>query len=260
MKRVNFNALNNIKAPEALIERTLAAAQEHPADAEPADHRVLPLRYRRMIAAAAGVVLVTAIGLSVYFLNRNFNNQPIAVAPATAATLVPTEPATLPASAVPTQPTFDPTAMPTAPATDQPTEPSVAPTAPAIVPTEKQTEPTEKPTVPVEDPTKPTEDERPDEPTALPIRDEPVILYGSLTDEIRLNAKYVCCRIETEDGQPLGDEDLYSAQHRVTVIRAYRTVQYDPTARGLELSAGDYHYYFYEENGTIFDEGEIHID
>lgn len=60
-------------------------------DAE-TEHTPIPTRRFRMIAAAAAVVLVSALSLSAYFLFRNKANDPIAFSPVPQSSVTPTKP------------------------------------------------------------------------------------------------------------------------------------------------------------------------
>ena len=84
MNEYNCNSLKNLPVPDALIEKTLAIPETD--GKAPA---ALPwYRRTKMIAAAASVVLVTAIGFTVYFIIGNKNPIPVAeYSPVTASEL-----------------------------------------------------------------------------------------------------------------------------------------------------------------------------
>lgn len=299
MNKVNFNAFKDIKASGELIGRTIAAAGAKGTAPEPipakqaAVHR---LSTARRLSIAAALVLAVGVGITLYFYVRNINSDPIPVAPVPTsdsstenASAVPTGGASEPAY-VPTAPTQAGAAAPTQSGAVKPTEPpseaatvsgtSVPAQPPAVKATEK---PIVRPTViptgsPAEKPTAPPT--RPDtqaatqaatevtviisDPTELEVLDpweqsHPVIIRGWLTEELRLNAKVVYCRIESCDGTPIGDSDLYSNEHKAAVIRAYRYVDYDPVAKGVELDPGDWYCYFYDADGNVFCEGQVHV-
>ena len=284
MSKPEFDFSKYVQVPDQWLENALNI----PNTAQDI-HRKKPV-LRRYVAAAS-IVLVVALSAGAYFLFRN--NTPIAVAPlptaatteaavdstpppseyptipATAAsTQQPTEKPSQPstqkptvtaqtASSAPSQPTDAPSPLPTAaqptaqPSTQRPTVRPTTPTAPTESPTfDKATEPAPETTPPVETP---TENEWfPDE----------IELYASLPDEIRLNEEYVYCRIEDEQGKRIGDENLYSQQHRIKVYEQYDVVVYVPNSayRGLKLPHGDYTYYFYDRTGSVFASGVFHID
>ncbi len=84
MNEYNCNSLKNLPVPDALIEKALAI----PETAEKAPAALPWYRQTKMIAAAASVVLVTAIGFTVYFFFGNKSPIPVAeYSPVTASEL-----------------------------------------------------------------------------------------------------------------------------------------------------------------------------
>lgn len=187
MKKVNFDALKNIKAPEELIARTLAAAEQ----SEPAADFAVVRRHgtpKRILAAAASIVLVLGLSITLYFYTRKIDSLPAPVAPPDAPPFSMTE-ATVPGGDVtPTQPPepsagMDPTVTPTEPSPVQPTQegrvqPTNLPPSPsdaAVPPEPTSVQPTlPTPPVPTAVPVEPTVPQLPDEPTDPPEPWEPV--------------------------------------------------------------------------------------
>lgn len=142
----------------------------------------------------------------------------------------------------PTQKPSSPTAAPaptSAPATQPPATPTVDPGYDA---------PTELPWI-IENPSEPGYGDQ-----------DALVLKAELPDRIRLNEKYVYCRIHQSTGELIGDKDLYAWRHRVTVNRNYKVVTYKPSEYGLRLAPGNYVYYFYESNGDVFADGSFTIN
>ena len=72
MKKVNFNTINDLKASEAMIEKALSV----PAQSE--QGKTIPLSFRRRLIAAASVILVTALSLT---LIPNIGKAPVEIMP-----------------------------------------------------------------------------------------------------------------------------------------------------------------------------------
>lgn len=173
----DYDFSKHVKVPDEWIERALAVPSA-PA-AEP--HR-FSLRSRRL-AAAAGVVLVLGLSISLYFSFRNISDTSDAVAPyADATAAAPTEITSQPAElfSEPTAAETDAPTVPPTPAKSTADAPSDAPSnAPTLAPTVNPTDPGKVPAVPSShDPTtrpvtppttQPTEPARvPTEPTTPP--------------------------------------------------------------------------------------------
>lgn len=76
MNDLNFRSLENMQVPDELFERLLAIPET--AERKPA---VIPWYRRRAAVAAASLVLVSVLSLTVYFLFRNKTTPPVAVKP-----------------------------------------------------------------------------------------------------------------------------------------------------------------------------------
>lgn len=85
MKKANFHTLQNLPVPESWIENALAIPEK--AEQAPA---VIPFRRRpRVIAAAAGIVLVSILSVILYFAVGS--NPPVSVKPSSVGNSLPTE-------------------------------------------------------------------------------------------------------------------------------------------------------------------------
>ena len=312
MSKPDFDFSKYFEVPDKWIESALSIPNV--VNTQP---KVLPIR---RYVAAASIVLVVALGISVFF--RFGNKKPIPVKPDNSGIAVqsasesvtasdiggaestqpPSDAKTQPAtgsrkdrSTIPTHsiqptqavvstlpqaaesssaPTYvspaaePPQSEPTDATQYQPTQKPVTPTPPS--PTQPKAAPTSSPATqqPISTNTEPTEM---DPPTELPWiietpteagyeAEDALVLKAELTNRIRLNEKYVYCRIHKSTGELIGDKDLYAWQHRVTVNRNYKIVTYKPSERNLYLAPGNYVYYFYESNGDIFADGSFTIN
>lgn len=310
MRKPDFDFSKYVQIPDRWIENALNI----PNTAKKAP-KIFPIR---RFVTAASIVLVTAIGISLFFLFANKSTIPVAPVITVAYTETVSETSPVPTaptqqSSVPTDGTFEPTkpldtAAPTQTATDNVTSAATAPTAPTadsqtpsqrpteavshptqratekptkptqkpVTPTQKPVTPTQKPTsapVPTtpsatQKPTKPPETESPGEDAWIIIEDPSesswgersdvmfidgkLVLSAGLTNQTRLNERYVYCRIANANGTPIGDTDYYSKQHRILVDRNRYSVSYIPEDHGLTLPSGKYVFWFYDKNGKVF--------
>lgn len=214
---------------------------------------VLPFRNPRMMATAASIVLVTILGISVYFLLGNKspisvanNESPVAAegttagtaftdAPSVAAVADSTEsagtdrPTSTAATSPATQPATNGSGIVTAPtrsydapinASNAVLPTSAANTAPDSPPDELGSSETRSPAP------KPTDHS--EVPTAAPITEEPtqpdtpdiktlrlVLPFTEITAESDESDATLFCCVYDSNGNPLGDSDLYSRSHLV---------------------------------------------
>lgn len=121
----------------------------------------------------------------------------------------------------PTSSTDDPTAQPTDIPTDDttPQDPTTAPWEPPVDPDPPWIEPTEpaEPTEPPE-PTDPPTDAPTDEPWYPPPSQRYLVASVTVSEELIGSDKNIYCKVYDPNGRMHGDPNLYSSQHKVTVI------------------------------------------
>ena len=245
-------------------------------------------RYRGL-AAAAVLVFVSVVSLTIFFLFGNKPTTPIPVAPAphgtnpsvseTAGSDTPTdsnlssqspsghgrEDATSPTSSRSSATVNRRT--PTSKATSPPaaaTEPTGAPE-----PTER-VKPTEKPvfpTVPMDPPwDDPTDG---DEPWLTPPTENggmqevpPVEFYASFDADRLPDDRMIYCKVYDWRGRRLGDRDLYSSEHAASIeyIKNGTVLVRYLTPEGLIVMDGSYSYVFYDSSGAILAQGQDYVE
>ena len=283
--RPDYDFSKHVKIPDEWIEKALAVPSV-PAG----ESRGFSLRSRRL-AAAAGVVLVLGLSISIYFLIRKMSDASDVVAPRRDQTAtVPTESSPVPTetadayaptgtepnapipteapSQTPTQPVpTEPTALPTEPAvtptvqqTDAPVEPPTQPaTAPVVIPTEPATAPPEPSTVP---PTEPNIPPPTDDPIPAAECDVEVLIPFALpiyqTSESDAE-ETIYCRIYNEAGALVGESDWYAPSHIAQMLWVDRTpyLYYTQSlpANAYTAAAGQYQYVFYDSAGKTLQYG-----
>ncbi len=282
MNNPDFDFKKFVEVPDAWIENALNIP-----NTAPKTPKVTP--FLRYAVSAAGIVLVTALSVGLYFVFRNKSPIPVAPFTPTQSTEAITENNTTataePTSSGSTEKLFTvPTEPATQLATDQKgrvitvtvtTPASEAPTdaASPVSPTQRATEaPTSRPTNPPS-PTKPAPTVP--APTASPATQPPTDshLSGEKQDadviEIyapvylipsnkEIDGYFYCC-VYDENGQPIGDSDLYSPTHRMLyhadkLYYAVERPQYpDVAADGEHV----YAYQIYLSNGTTMESGTV---
>ncbi len=247
MSRPDFDFSKYVEVPDAWIENALNipnTVQEQP--------KIIPLR---RYVTAAGIVLVIALGISVYFLFGNKNPIPVAPTPKTDSTEsvtpspsfseIPTEAESQTDSTLPqgikreaeTQLSTDaqghaiiisaPPVTRDSNATTPPKADASAQTPSDAVPTPRKTPPETiivKPAVPTQPNITPTAPPA-TEPTPTPAHDEepqtavirvPASSIELIGSESDTESGLYCCVYDSR-GNPIGAGDLYDASHLVTV-------------------------------------------
>lgn len=288
MTEYNCSALKRLPVPDGLIEKALVIPEN--ADKKPTS---LPwYRNIRVVAAAASVVLVATLGISVYFLFGNKSPIPIAPKPAVSATEAATQTATEvgkpPTSTPETETASDPktTATDAYRATQSPSQPAptvitvpipstrvVEPTVPAptqgasAVPIATQTpsvQPTE-PTIALQtdpigehDPAAPPPTVDHDLVGSAPVPGAPgklLIKYYIETDLLTGSGK-VYCVLYDRAGNRVDNEDILSPKHLAVTTESYDDVTcflyYIPEE--WNLPTGMYDMVTYNEDGVLIRE------
>lgn len=245
-------------------------------------------RYRGL-AAAAVLVFVSVVSLTVFFLFGNKPTAPVPVAPAPHGTN-PSVSETAGSQDAPggsqspqqssqgrgedvTSPTSSRSSStvnrrtPTSKATSPPaaaTEPTGAPE-----PTER-VKPTEKPvfpTVPMDPPwDDPTDGDEPglDPPTENGGMQEvpPVEFYASFDADRLPDDRMIYCKVYDWRGRRLGDRDLYSSEHAASIeyIKNGTVLVRYLTPEGLIVMDGSYSYVFYDSSGAILAQGQDYVE
>lgn len=235
-----------MKVPREWIEKALAVPSSPAGRAAGSSQRF------RRLAAAAGVVLVLGLSVSLYFVFRNINDGADVVAPYAEATesaptditgtVTPTQaepsgtaptdaPSQMPTKLSPTLPisTVPPTVRPTEGSSDRPTAaPTEAPQPTAV--TEQPTHPSVRPTEPhTEPPTAPYIAPPTVKPTEEPLNNpedgetsdrEAEIFHPLGSDSIFASSENnaIYCRLCDLNGVPIGDPNPYASEHRASVI------------------------------------------
>lgn len=278
MKKLNFDSLNNIKAPEQWIKNAAAIPEL------PQKKRTFPL-YR--VAAAASIVLVSVIGLLTYL---SFGDHaPIKLLDNAADDVQPTDAAdtvTFPDdgdvlsldSILPTLPRVYPTDAAGNPVIDTPTQPQSASGKPsAAEPTEKGNSgsKTAKPTEIAAEPTQGAPSTQPPEPTDPPIPTEPPETPIPTEGQGEIPAGGLCFTATfpasmIEEGEPIycmyqeqgyaavaeNQQDLpvqYTVMKNGMVFAMYEPVDYD-----YGEASTTFEYMFYQ-NGKVLARGTVTV-
>lgn len=280
MNEKNFDALKNIKVPQAWLDKAAAIPEEYPRK-----RAAFPL-YR--IAAAASIVLVSVIGVLIFlFFGKSapivMRDSESAVSESvTDETVVGTTTATEPAETVAVlstdaqgntivryieasdantsgiQPTESQSASDAPTAKQNGTE-KPSPTAPA---TEWVITPTEAPKG--TDPPKPTSPPATQEPTESYRPPGDTEFYGtfSIVDSETASGSgwnvaediTVFCRLYDSNGNLVGDSPLYHPQREAVILSRFSDgtvcVYYDPVVKGLQVTEDGYEYVFYDVHGN----------
>lgn len=272
MNDLNFRSLENLQVPDSLTERLLRIPET-----EEQKPPVIPWYRNRAVIAAASLVLISVLSITVYFLFGNKTDSPVPIAPSHTPTVTRETVAMTEKATDPTEPqsvigeildsVFRPSELHTIPfAAEQQTDPNpTANTNPTVQsPTEKPIiSPTEPPIIimPTEAPTKPamecpTEEEPPEplEPTEPPIPSSTleILLPQSLVPENGL----IYCKMIDENGTVLGDGGIFANKRLAEVLPSfspwYALISYRVTDY-IELSQPiTVRYYLYDSGGNVF--------
>lgn len=272
MSEFKFDKLKNLDIPDTWVDGALDVPPKK--DSSP----VIYVNFRRIITAVASLLVVCVVCVSLFFYKpddsilltdpnaietEGTENTTESVAPT--GNVTQTENSEKPSSHQNSEPTDSqqhtqisetesPTQQPTSPTEKvEPTEKETVP-KPTTQPTDK---PTEKPTqAPTQKPTqKPT--------TNVVVNPDPVICKGSYsTNENSWGVASVdiFCKLYDANGNLVGDQNLYSAQHEATIDSIYNDivyVSYDPKSKGLTLAKGGYSFYFYDYFGNVVSQGYV---
>lgn len=236
--RPDYDFSKHVKVPDAWIERALAV----PSAQARKPHR-FSLRSRRL-AAAAAVVLVLGMSISLYFIFRNIDEPTGVVVPSvpstvtqpTEATAHPTETdVRVPASHAPTAPPTEvnpdsPTAqtptqpsptVPSASASEPAVPPVTVPSAPATVPPEPATQPPEPHTDAPVPPTEKPAEEPVSTPENTPTSDRSAEICHPLGSSYVGSASEddaIYCRLYDLAGNPIGSPNPFAAEHRAEIV------------------------------------------
>ena len=264
MKKVNFQSLKSITAPDEWMEKALSVPEIH-SRREAAQVFTL----KRIVTVAACFVLVCVMSIPVYMFSRVRveipavptiqtehstgehsgentswdNNFPVLVDP--------TEKATLTTSRSEGQ--TDPTEQTASSQNTLPTDTSEHPTS-----TERNTNPTEHATIP---PTKPTQTEESTGgwTSVTSVSCSGIFLQDSMSVD---GVEIVYCRLYDRFGNLVGDPNIYSSEHiaeETPLPNGYTLVFYDPTEKGVEMYKGTYRFYFYLGDGSVVFEGSVTV-
>jgi hypothetical protein len=256
----DYDFSGHIKVPDEWIKRALSVPSSFTVKSAP----VLPLR---RIVAAASVMLIAALSITLYFLFGNKNGIPQIQPSPASESAVPSE------NILPTYPTTSPTVIPTA--STAPTEPS-SPTEPPAseAPTESFTvPPAEVPSahpdpiiIPTDEPPEPPTAEEtappfyPDEPTVLVIRRMIPVEAVDVTAEDQEVDDSVYCTVYDSADRALLSADPYAADHRaLRYDTAEGNVLYFECTLPLQADAPEppYRYIFYTASGATLAEGYL---
>ncbi|MBQ3284923.1 MAG: hypothetical protein IJH40_04690 [Ruminococcus sp.] len=278
MNKVNFDSMKRFKAPEAWIEKAASIPAAIPTTV--LKRRTAFPVYR--FAAAASIVLVSAIGLLVFLLHRGAGE--LTVAPHSQnATQPPTAAAETVGESSYTAPILsDPTALsadgrqPTAGAAGrQATESAVNETAPSATvfaqhPMSRPDDPTaaSQPTIiapsapfPTEVP-KPTDPPSPIQPPTEPYRPPgDCEIYGTFSlGTAGGSGNYVAeetsifCRLYDSSGRLVGDSPLFHPQREAKILSRNSDgsvlAYYNPVEKGMYITEDSYVYVFYDIHGN----------
>ena len=253
MKKLNCNSLMELPVDEALLQKTLAIPQT-------ADKKaVIPLLRVRAIAAAACLMLISAVSLAVILTFGTKAPVPVSVqAPSSSESTIPT-----------TEPDESADPLPTEAPTPTQAGDEVAPSVShRDKPSDDLSTSDRHPSAPNEtkaDNTPEQKNESVPQPTAPPSTDpptpdvtEPEIIitsntcYGQVYE--RLYTERMYCFIADTSSNIYGDSDLFSDQHLATVEsdeNGWITVSYNPDDYGILSEPNTYRYAFYNDEGAI---------
>lgn len=286
MKDKNFNNLKNLKAPDTWIENAINIPQDKNQPKAP-----IILKYSRILAAVACLVLVCTVSLVLFFTRDtdillvnpdytqstsstdnnasstqgNKNNHKDNKKPTDNNGGAPIEDESS-SSEKPTSKNEEPTARPTQ-ATQKPNKPTQKP--PETKPSEDTEEPLDPP---IEKPSEPAWEEPSEEPTDQPIEPSspPEAPPGSISavfSTFILKSEYtggnVYCKIIDSNGKLLGDSDLYSSQHRSSVAGYTKDsylLEYNASSKGVVTQPGYYTCYFYDGNGKVYNSYSTYVE
>ena len=245
MTKPDFDFSKHIEVPDEWIERALAIPETHSPD-----FRRFSISSRALYAAAS-VVLVLTLSLSLYFLFGNKNHEPpTAPSPTAHSVTQPTERAQEPSQ---DHPATQQSTQPATGAADDTTPSQAAPTAAGAPTSPTDAKPTQSPTHTAVKPTspKPTQVtvvtpteaswEDPSEAAAEPPDDDPnhteapcsesfIDVYAYVdagTIQQASASDKVFCRLYDSEGRLLGSRNLYDISHRATM--------YTSDSRGMTL-------------------------
>ena len=239
--------------------------------------------HQLQLMTAAVLVLVSVLGLMVYFFIGNKPSAPIAVAPSTqspTAAYVPTGVGNTqpPGSTAPTEPTQKetqnatriPTAVSTQPDTQnaaslpEPSDIYDEPTHPVIEPeisTQAPTQPPAPPQAPTQPPeVAPTEAPKDKSPDLAPVGYDGIIIETIPKEDLSEDS-VIYCRLRAEDGTPLDDGAPYSDQRLAHMFVDGREIMmyYIPSDCVTLPYEGWYRYEFYDEKGKILCDGNEYL-
>ncbi len=247
----------NIPVSDRLLEETLAIPQKQ------AHHSVIPLFHICAVAAAASLMLVSAVCLAVFlFFNRN-TSVPVAVSTA------PSQQD--PSSAVVSTDNTDcsSTEMQKTESADHDTTKQKQSHHEVCSILMNGSSDVDLPHRPVETTVKMPQPESQPQSQAQPAATQPVVPSkpeATETDDItvsntcygmvyeRLYTKRMYCFISDTASNIYGDSDLFSDQHLATVENdenGWITVSYNPDEYGIIPETNTYQYAFYNEDGAI---------
>lgn len=264
MKKVNFQSLKSITAPDEWMEKALSVPEIH---SRRETAQVFTLK--RMVTVAACFVLVCVMSIPVYMFSRVRVEIPVAPTIQTENStrehssentsgdnsfpvlVDPTEKATLTTTRSEGQ--TDPTEQTASSPNILPTDTSEQPAS-----TQRNTTPTESSTIPQTKPTR-TEESTGGWASVTSVSCSGVFLKDGMSVD---GVEIVYCRLYDRFGNLVGDPNLYSPQHiaeETFLSNGYTLAFYDPTEKGVEMHKGTYSFYFYLEDGSVVFEGSVTV-
>lgn len=259
MKKLNCNSLTEIPVSEELIQKTLAIPQN--ADQKP----FVIFGHRRVVAAAAALVLISAVSLLLFMFTGKKPDEGFVTAPikptSAVETTLPTEPFT-PTSTLPTESVNCVTPSEKVLPTDK-SKPDVinddvsserSRIDAATVKKNSQSDNTQRHLSPTEllEPTLSPETEAPAPTEYEPAEPIDNTCYGYVYETMLTDKMY--CFIADTASNIYGESDLFSSQHIASVGDSndgWITISYNPDDYGIIPNSDVYTFTFYNEDGDI---------
>ncbi len=262
MKKLNFNNIKNLNVPENWVDNALNIPESY---AE--KKHINFIKLSRIITVAACVVIIGTISLTLFFTKNN--NMLVGVKNTNSTETIftttengtynsYTENKTTTTSALSTVKSYESAEFPTQSSSNNNnatygTEPPELATDTPLNPTEPQTDYNEPETTRAQNTSPTYTQQTPTSTTQSDWTDSTYVCIGHYSLGMTVSSVFKAyCKIYDEQGNLLGDSNLYSSEHIATTKETtddYIQLYYEPTKAGLKLSAGKYSYHFYDEYG-----------